>query len=170
MLHPLDTRDFDRVFEIMRLSFPTDEYRPYEEQKALLANKDYRIMTYGEDLPVAFAALWDLDGFTFIEHLATHPDFRNMGLGAKILNELTKSSKNPICLEVELPENELCKRRIGFYERCGFHLNHYPYVQPSISEGRSPVPLMIMTSPYAITEADFLKLKSNLYRKVYKVK
>ena len=170
MLQALDRRDFDRVYEIMSLSFPDDEYRPFEEQKALLEDEDYRIMIYQEDSIAAFLAVWELDGFTFVEHFATHPSFRNKGLGEKMLKELIASSKKTICLEVELPENEISIRRIGFYERCGLHLNNYPYVQPSISKGRSPVPLMIMTSRRTISSEEFEELKNNLYRKVYKIK
>ena len=37
-----------------------------------------------------------------------------------MLQELVKQYQKPICLEVELPEDELTRRRIGFYERNGF--------------------------------------------------
>jgi ribosomal protein S18 acetylase RimI-like enzyme len=169
MLKPLDQNEFDRVFEIMEISFPRDERRPYDEQRALLDVEDFRILTYGEDSPYAFMAVWELDDFTFLEHFATHPDHRNHGLGEKMLKELISLSNKPICLEVEPPANEISHRRIGFYERCGLYLNLYPYTQPSISNGRSPVPLMIMTSGSQISESTFNKLRSNLYRKVYKV-
>ncbi|MCI8448180.1 MAG: hypothetical protein HFH30_07230, partial [Eubacterium sp.] len=74
-----------------------------------------------------------------------------------------------ICLEVELPENDLAKRRIRFYERNGFFLNQYPYVQPSISKGRSPIPLLIMTSGQPVSEKIFQEIKSTLYEYVYGV-
>lgn len=169
MLQPIDKKEFDRVFEIMSLSFPLDEYRTYSEQKSLLDDESYRILKHGNETVTAFLAVWELEAFTFVEHFATHPDHRNQGLGEKMLKELISSSKKPICLEVELPETELSQRRIHFYERCGLHLNSYPYVQPSISKGRAPVPLMIMTSSSKITESVFQKLRSNLYRKVYRI-
>ena len=62
------------------------------------------------------------------------------------------------------------KRRIGFYERNGFFLNEYPYVQPPISQGRKPVPLMIMTSGAAISEKEFEEIRNTLYKEVYKIK
>ena len=39
----LKPADFDKVFHIMELSFPEDEFRTYEEQKALLENSYYQI-------------------------------------------------------------------------------------------------------------------------------
>ena len=91
-----------------------------------------------------------------------------------MLQELLSSSrytqkKKLICLEVELPEDELTKRRIGFYERNGFVFNEYPYMQPPISKGKSSVPLRIMTYGTAIPEETFEKMKQVLYRRVYKV-
>ena len=74
----------------------------------------------------------------------------------------------PVCLEVEPPENEMTTRRVGFYKRHGFFLNPYPYMQPSISKGRSPIPLLLMTSGSAIDTQAFETIKTLLYRRVYK--
>lgn len=38
MLEKLKPQDFDRVFMLLENSFPPDEYRTYEEHKALLDN------------------------------------------------------------------------------------------------------------------------------------
>ena len=73
------------------------------------------------------------------------------------------------CQTVEPPEGELTRRRIAFYERNGFCLNPYPYAQPSIAEGRAPVPLMIMTYGHQISEEEFIKTRDLLYKEVYHV-
>ena len=36
---------FDAVYEIMKESFPRDEFRSYEGQKALLERSDYHLKT-----------------------------------------------------------------------------------------------------------------------------
>ena len=36
--------EFDRVYEIMEESFPYDEMRTYEGQKALLKNDNYKLI------------------------------------------------------------------------------------------------------------------------------
>ena len=84
------------------------------------------------------------------------------------MEELVRKYQKQICLEVELPEDELTRRRIGFYERNGFVFNEYPYIQPPISKGKSPVPLRIMTYGEAITRETFEAMKNVLYRSVYK--
>ena len=73
-----------------------------------------------------------------------------------------------MCLEVEPPEDDLTKRRVAFYERNGFVLNHYPYIQPSVSKGRPSVPLLIMTYGRAIEEVEYLGMKKVVYERVYK--
>lgn len=170
MLQKLKPVDFDKVFHIMEQSFPEDEYRTYEEQQALLKNPAYYIYTLNDNADIkAFVAIWEFDEIIFIEHLAVNPEFRNEGLGSLILQEMIKRINKLICLEVELPEDEMKRRRIGFYERNGFHFNEYEYIQPSISNGRNPVPLRIMTSGRTVTEEEFTCIKDLLYTEVYKV-
>ena len=72
------------------------------------------------------------------------------------------------CLEVEPPETETAKRRIAFYERNGFTLNHFPYMQPPLGEDRDPLPLMIMTTGGAIEKDEFEHIRKTLYKKVYR--
>lgn len=169
MIEKMKWDDFDQVFHIMEQSFPRDEYRPYEEQKALLDNPRYYICTLRQEKITAFAAIWEFENFIFLEHLATNPEFRNKGLGSKILQELTRNYNKMICLEVELPDEEIKERRIRFYERNGFCFNPYEYMQPAISKGRQPVPLRIMTSGRSVTEEEFEIIRDLLYRDVYKV-
>ena len=74
-----------------------------------------------------------------------------------------------ICLEVELPEEEMSKRRIGFYERNGFYYNDYEYMQPAISKDRNEIPLRIMTTGGKVTEDRYNEMKDILYQYVYGV-
>lgn len=170
MLQKLKPTDFDKVFHIMELSFPEDEFRTYEEQKALLENAHYQIYILPDesrDDIKAFVAVWEFDKIVYIEHLAVNPEFRNGGLGALILQELINCSDKQICLEVEPPKETMAIRRIGFYERNGFFLNEYDYMQPAISKGRRPIPLLIMTSGRKISRKEFDRIKSLLYTRVY---
>ena len=170
MLHKSNSDSFDRIYDILEKSFPPDELRPYIEQASLLLDMRYSILSETQNGKIAaFFAIWEFDTFIFIEHFATHPDFRNLGLGSQMLRELTEISKKPLCLEVEPPDCDVSRRRIEFYKRNGFHLNHYHYMQPPISKGRKTIPLMIMTSPSPITESEFENIKATLYSEVYKV-
>lgn len=164
MLQRINETDFPEIYRIMQASFSDDEYRPYDEQLALFEEPEYRIYY----MPAGFLAVWEFESFIYIEHFAVDPALRNSGTGSAMLQELIKQYQKPICLEVELPEDELTRRRIGFYERNGFVFNEYPYIQPPISKGKSPVPLRIMTYRSEITREEFQKMKEILYRRVYK--
>ena len=106
--------DFDKVYQLMEVSFSSDEHRTYEEEKELLC-----------------------------------------------------MFSKKICLEVELPEEKLAARRIEFYRRNGFSLNEFPYMQPSITQGRKSIPLRIMTSGGVVTEKEFNDIVGLLYAEVY---
>lgn len=164
MLQFTSQSDFSEIYRIMQASFSGDEYRPYDEQLALFEEPECRIYY----MPAGFLAVWEFESFIYIEHFAVDPALRNSGTGSAMLQELVKQYQKPICLEVELPEDELTRRRIGFYERNGFVFNEYPYIQPPISKGKSPVPLRIMTYGEAITRETFEAMKNVLYRSVYK--
>ena len=171
MIEQIFINDFEQIFEIMEKSFPLTEFRTKSEQKSLFENKFYKVLGIKENnCLVALAAIWCFDEFTFIEHLATLPEYRNCGLGAKLLCGIIESDSKQVCLEVEPPEDALTRRRIGFYERNGMHFNAYPYIQPSISAGREPIPLFIMTSSRTIDENTFQKMKNTLYKEVYNAK
>ena len=164
MLQRINETNFPEIYRIMQASFSDDEYRPYDEQLALFEEPEYRIYY----MPAGFLAVWEFESFIYIEHFAVDPALRNSGTGSAMLQELVKQYQKPICLEVELPEDELTRRRIGFYERNGFGFNEYPYIQPPISKGKSPVPLRIMTYGSAITQDTFEEMKRVLYQRVYK--
>ena len=164
MLQRINETNFPEIYRIMQASFSDDEYLPYDEQLALFEEPEYRIYY----MPAGFLAVWEFESFIYIEHFAVDPALRNSGTGSAMLQELVKQYQKPICLEVELPEDELTRRRIGFYERNGFVFNEYPYIQPPISKGKSPVPLRIMTYGSAITQDTFEEMKRVLYQRVYK--
>lgn len=171
MLQKLDINDFDRVYSLMEKSFPTDERRPYEKQKALLSEPMYSIYGVKSDSGqvTAFITVWQFEHFAYVEHFAVDPDCRGGGMGSAMLREIVSKLSCMVCLEVELPETDMAKRRIAFYERNGFVTNDYPYIQPPYSEGQKPLPLIIMTSGRTVSEDEFEAMKGLLYRFVYKM-
>lgn len=170
MLEKMRKKDFAQVFSLMEASFPLDEYRPFQEQEALLNNPLYVIYVVPEKRSgriLAFLALWKFPDFSYIEHFAVRPDCRSRGLGAKILKELSEKLNARICLEAEPADHDLAKRRIDFYVRNGYYVNDYPYMQPPISKGRQPVLLKILTFGERISPGEFQKIKAVLYEYVY---
>lgn len=172
IIEQMNSEEFDTIFSILEESFPKDEYRSYEGQKKLMDEPAYTV--YGcRDAEnrklLAVLTAWEFDGFIFFEHFAVTPGSRNTGIGGRMLCDLLRRLKKPVCLEVELPKTTLSGRRIGFYERNGFCLNPYPYWQPPIEKGRNPIPLRLMTSGRPVTQEEYEQIKKILYTKVYQV-
>ncbi len=162
---------FERVYEIMSASFPENEYRTQFGQKELLRHPEYRLITESDDNGqiIAFLAVWEFPIFRFIEHFAVDAAMRGSGIGDRLMSQYLGESDKLTVLEVELPEDIISCRRIRFYERLGFHLNEYPYVQPPLRVGGQDLPLKIMSYPKPLTEQEFLACKSLLYDKVYRI-
>lgn len=166
----LTIRDFEDIFNIMSESFPLDEYRDKKGQLAVFNEKDYAV--YGvrdNDRLVAFITVWEFKELTYIEHFAVKSEYRNQNIGSQMLERVGKFSNNLAVLEVEVPTDELSKRRVGFYERNGFFYNDYPYVQPAMADGKREVPLKIMSTKRKITLDEFNLARDILYKRVYKI-
>lgn len=170
LIKKMEDAEFLRVWEIMEESFPYDERRPFEKQKALLLNPAYSIYVLhnGETL-LGFIALWELEALAFVEHFAVAREYRNKGLGTKLLSGVLSGLSSDVCLEVEPPCDDITKRRVDFYTRNGFFLNEFPYLQPSLSAGQQAVPLMIMTYKRAAAKTEFEAIRDTLYAEVYGV-
>lgn len=171
MLTPVKEQQFDPVSRLMEISFPPDERRPYKEQKELLKQPQYTVYTVQEDTHApdikAFLAVWQFASFAFLEHFAVNPDCRCSGVGSAALKELIGLLPVPLCLEAEPPSDALSSRRIGFYQRNGFYVNEYYYVQPPISNGKNPLPLLLLTYGAPVTTEEFRMIRNTLYQTVY---
>ncbi len=170
LLCTVAAEDFDRVYDIMELSFPEDEVRSREGQRALMMRNDYRIYAaLSEGTIIGFITEYDFPKFSFVEHFAVAPAHRGGGLGSSVLREFCTGREKPVCLEVELPDTETARRRIGFYERNGFSLNDCDYIQPPIEAGKAPVPLLIMSYGRRLTADEFREFTATVHREVYGV-
>lgn len=89
---------------------------------------------------------WQLSECVYIEHLATLPHLRGQNLGGQALEALKACVQQPLLLEVEHPEDDLSRRRIGFYQRHGFDIVDKDYIQPPYRSGDSGLPLWLLTT------------------------
>lgn len=103
---------------------------------------------------------WNFSDVRYIEHFATVATLRGKGKGAEIVKTFCSESDTPIILEVELPEDELTKRRIKFYERLGFAYNSHFYSHTPYSENGERVILSLMSYPNGISESDVKQFSS----------
>lgn len=167
MLQKIDMEEFDKVYTIMEEAFPDNERRSYEGQKSLLSLPNYKIHVMKDISDIkAFVAIWDLDDYIFIEHFAVNKNYRNQGLGSKIINEVVEKFGKTTFLEVEPMECTISEKRVKFYERNGFYFNDFPYKQPALEKNKEPIPLKLMTSRKANND-ELTVIKELLYEEVY---
>ena len=169
MFERITEKTFDEIFPLLESAFPVTELRVKEDQRALLGEPCYRL--YGVRREGAFAATfatWEIEDFLYIEHFAVKEEYRNGGYGGMLLDALLAEKKRPMVLEVELPEDALTRRRIGFYERHGLVFNSYPYLQPPMRKGQGVLPLRLMTKPAAIDAKTYQRYKKRIHSLVYK--
>lgn len=160
---------FDKVFKLMKESFPEEEYREYERQKELLNIPMYSLITKLDknDNLLGLLSSWKIGEFNFIEHLAINPSTRGKGIGSEMLVNFIKNSTHPIILEVELPNNEMSIRRIRFYEKLGFILNDFEYYQMPLRKECKPIEMKLMSYPNSLDIHEFERVKEAIYETVY---
>lgn len=171
MIRPLKPTEFDVFYALLEASFPPEEYRARDDQRRALDDPAYHpyVLADESDTARGLVTVWDFDSFAFIEHLAVAPELRCGGRGAALLHDAFARHPKRFCLEVEPPETELARRRIGFYTRSGLSLNAaYPYIQPSLGAGRSPIPLLLMTSGGTAAIETLDRIRDTLYARVYR--
>ncbi len=158
---------FENIWPIFEEAFTPEFRRSREGQAALLKNPKYHLHIYGEqkESPTGFMGCWHFDDFIFVEHFAVDKNLRGKGMGTKMMKDLLLEGKLVI-LEVEEPDTEINRRRIGFYERAGLVFHNFTYFQPSFIQGEKPVPLKIMASRWLSAE-EFCKYREKLFEEVY---
>lgn len=169
MFERITEKTFDEIFPLLEAAFPVTELRIKEDQKKLLQEDCYYL--YGVRKDGAFAAVfatWEIEDFLYIEHFAVKEEYRNGGYGGQLLDALLEEKGRPMVLEVEEPEDELTRRRIGFYQRHGLVYNEYPYLQPPMRKGQDLLPLRLMTKPAAIDTETYQRYKKRIHTMVYK--
>ncbi|MBI9061982.1 MAG: GNAT family N-acetyltransferase [Marinilabiliaceae bacterium] len=163
----------EAVWQLMIESFPYEERRSRDDQQKVMNHPDYRfqvLRNVSEEI-LGFISYWLFPRFLFVEHFAIASLFRNKGLGAQLFKEhcLAQYTGKQIVLEVERPDSELAQRRIGFYERLGFKMNPFTYMQPSYHTEGEEVPLLLMSYPTALDYKSFREVRARLYKDVYGV-
>lgn len=170
-----DHPDYSFVEELLHLSFPEAERRDDDAQREQTdRNPQFNCHLITDEtekgtVRVGLITTWNLNGFTYVEHLATSPDVRNQGYGRKVMEELKQHFPGLIVLEVEKPETDLSIRRIGFYRRCGFSLCEKEYIQPAYRKGGEELPLFLMYTGTDTLDPQFETVRDNIHREVYGV-
>lgn len=141
---------FEAARELYLAAFPPEERR--DPENMLAENPAFRpgvLTEKGNFCGILF--YWEGEDFLFLEHFAMSPHLRNGGLGSRALEKLKELGKKTV-LEIELPVDDLTRRRKGFYERNGFLENPWHHIQAKYRLGDEDLPLMLLSYPEMLTE------------------
>ena len=114
-------------------AFPPNERKPLPDIRALMDAGRYEVWgLFDGDTMLGYATLWmepTDKSCILLDYLGVTAARRNGGLGQKIVRMLAEQmeGKSLLLIEAERPveggdpaENNLRRRRLAFYERCGF--------------------------------------------------
>ena len=173
--HRIETKHpgYPFVEQLLHEAFPPEERRDDDAQRR---NTDHHPL-FGcylitdeyehESTRIGLITVWQLDGFRYIEHLATSPGIRNKGYGREIMKQLDALFPGTTVLEVEPPTDETSTRRIGFYRRCGFNLCTKEYLQPPYRKADKTFPLYLMFKGTESIDSAFEHIRNEIHREVY---
>lgn len=157
----------ERLVPLYIESFPEAERRDIRQLEQLLteAPEMYWNAIFDGDELCGLASYWDLGDFYYMEHLAVFPAMRNRKIGQRVLDYWREQLPKLRILEVEPAEEEMARRRIGFYERNGYKVVYKDYIQPSYRADEPACSLWIMASaPHPNIEAYAQKIQEKIYR------
>ncbi len=149
-------------------SFPENERRDLNSLNKLLESAPiclYEILH--NNTFAGLITIWDFPTFLFIEHFAISTTLRGAGIGSKIINIITTNNLKPIVLEVEPPIDDIGKKRVEFYKRCGLQLSEELYIQPSYDGVKPEVELRLMCTNFSFLENNRKAIVKILHTEVY---
>ena len=157
--------EFDWIYVKIEENFIREEIRPYNSAKQVYNNGDakfFHAVLNGEK--IGLVCLWEIDEICFIEYLVVYKEHRNRGFGSKILSAVKFRWKN-IVLEAEPPISSIARNRLAFYEKNGFKINSFTYIQPAYRINEEGIELKLLSYPSFIGEPK--PIVEKIYKKVY---
>ncbi|HQB78205.1 MAG TPA: GNAT family N-acetyltransferase [Tenuifilaceae bacterium] len=149
-------------------SFPENERRDLNSFNKLLESAPICLYEILHNNSFAgFITIWDFPTFLFIEHFAISTTLRGAGIGSKTINIVASNNNKPIVLEVEPPIDDISKKRVEFYNRCGLQLSEEPYIQPSYDGVKPEVELRLMCTNFSFLENNRKAIVKTLHTEVY---
>jgi len=160
---------FLNLFNLYTQSFPSSERRSWAglEMELMSENSFNAHVLLQNDKFVGFLNYWTFERFLYIEHFAVSSNLRGKNIGTEAMKILMEQTKLPILFEVEMPNNIMAVRRIGFYERLGFSVLSHNYAQPPYEGNGFIVPMLIMCNNTHFANTHFEMIKNTLYDEVY---
>ena len=145
---------FEPLLRLYEEALPRRERRSEEYLRSAAASPNHSLIVAENDSGLVGFSLLFFDGVAVLEYLATAPEVRGQGLGARLYREVRKDAGDrPMLLEVEAvdpgtPGHELRARRIEFYRRLGARLlRGLDFILPLAGEG-APPPMRLLVDNF----------------------
>lgn len=153
-------------------SFPLAERRTFGQLIQLLDCPDMNLCAILEqEQLVGFIIYWQWDTLLYVEHFAIDPQQRGLQFGQKAMQLLVTLDPAWLVLEVELPTDDISRRRIQFYERQGFSRNPFAYHQPPYRADGTGIPMELLSIPAIHDQERFStfskQIRENVYERFY---
>lgn len=111
-----DTKLYDIYINYMIKDFPDDELKPYD---MLIQNPKIEYYLYDD---YGYVIIMKSDSYIIVDYLAVFKQYRNLGYGSKILQELFDIYQDYIILiEAETPYDSISLKRLQFYQKNGMY-------------------------------------------------
>lgn len=119
----LTAADLDEVLEIERLSFRTPWQRPaFENELEHTWSRLEVVRDLGTGRILAFANYWLVADEVHILNIATHPEARRQGHGARLLRHIVKQAKTASFKGIDLEVRRSNLAAQALYARHGFEV------------------------------------------------
>ncbi len=85
---------------------------------------------------IGFMLHWDFGHSVYLEHFAVSRNERNNGAGGRMLDSfIERNASKRIILDIDMPVDDISKRRLGFYQRHGLVDNPTrKHIHPNLSD------------------------------------
>jgi ribosomal-protein-alanine N-acetyltransferase len=118
IIEPATLADLDAIEEIERHSFPRPW--PRSQFEAELLREHAHVVVVRTPKLVAFCNYWLVAGEVHVHSIATHPDHRRGGIGAKLVAHMLDAGRAQACTIATLEVRRGNLPAIALYERAGF--------------------------------------------------
>ncbi len=142
----ISTESLGKAYSVLANAFIPEEIKTYPRLLSEFMTKGLQIFAQEDDNGiVGVITCWEFEKFVFVENFAVIPEKRGCGIGTRLIKDIANHFEGKdIILEVEEPDSDIRKKRVTFYEKCGFTLSNLGYIQPPLRDTTSSVNLRIM--------------------------
>lgn len=117
--------DREKLIQLWKLCFPNEplhnEHNSVINRKTNINDGLFFIVKDNDKDNIIGSVLAGYDGVRgWIYHLATHPDYRRMGIGRKLVNHIVKTLSIKGCIKINLQVRKSNYDVIEFYKKIGF--------------------------------------------------